>query len=322
MELHQVFIILINIQFLVASTRILNLIATDKTVDYTPFHTEVDIRYPRCISMCSLNPECFSFDYTPPHQQGTNGVCNFYDVTFETYQNQTRSFKTQPGTKYYSYLIFKNCKDWYNVGYRRDGVYEVTLLATQKRHVYCMMEYEGGGWLAFHRRFDGSVNFEDRNWEEYKRGFGYADGEYYLGNEMLHLLTTSENHDWLVRATNFSGTTKMKMIKNVHIENEDASYQLNYDLGDIDTTYSTARYGMSMRGRPFSTVDRLSCLQSCIDDYGPWWHSQCHENAMNGPYQENVFYSTSGIVWFQFDEDGENTYTNMKSDLIMIRPSS
>ena len=37
-------------------------------------------------------------------------------------------------------------------------------------------------------RFDGSVDFH-RSWEDYKNGFGDPNGEYWLGNEALHLLT-------------------------------------------------------------------------------------------------------------------------------------
>ena len=41
----------------------------------------------------------------------------------------------------------------------------------------------------FQRRFDGSVNF-DRNWTEYRDGFGELTGEFWLGNEKLRQLTS------------------------------------------------------------------------------------------------------------------------------------
>ena len=59
------------------------------------------------------------------------------------------------------------------------------------------MEENGGGWLVFQRRFDGSVSFA-KTWEEYKHGFGDVENEHWLGNKWLNLLTKSE-----VRVVNY-----------------------------------------------------------------------------------------------------------------------
>ena len=49
------------------------------------------------------------------------------------------------------------------------------------------------GWIIFQQRIDGpasNVSF-DVNWTDYKNGFGHLGGDYWMGNEKVHLLTTS-----------------------------------------------------------------------------------------------------------------------------------
>lgn len=56
-------------------------------------------------------------------------------------------------------------------------------------YVYCDMETEEGGWIVIQTRSDGSVDFF-RNWLEYVHGFGNVAGEYWIGLEKLHDVST------------------------------------------------------------------------------------------------------------------------------------
>ncbi|XP_066910255.1 fibrinogen-like protein 1 [Clytia hemisphaerica] len=323
--------IILKFQTFVSGQRVFELVSTGKTINATPYNTIQETPYPRCISICSLTPECRSFDYTLSLQRsGIYGECHFYDIDFEFYQDQqVRELKASSTTKYYSILMLKDCAAWFNYGAREDGIYDVFLLGKYRRRVFCLMQHAGGGWMAFQRRFDGSVRFMNRNWREFKEGFGNEEGEYYLGNELLNLLTTDEGHDWLVRGTNWDGITQMKMIHNVIVESETDWYRLNYDASDIDSTFSTVWYGEVMRGMKFSTFDEdhdIASTKNCAAKHGGWWHKECHGVAMNGPYWANEHYRPSndanGIIWWKFDNNGNKEYANLQSSLIMIRPSS
>uniref|UniRef100_A0A8B9FBR5 Fibrinogen alpha chain n=1 Tax=Amazona collaria TaxID=241587 RepID=A0A8B9FBR5_9PSIT len=88
----------------------------------------------------------------------------------------------------------------------KSGIFKIKPAGSNKvLSVYCDQETTLGGWLLIQQRMDGSVNF-NRTWQDYKRGFGSVDGkgqgEFWLGNENIHLLTQNntllrvELEDW------------------------------------------------------------------------------------------------------------------------------
>ena len=58
----------------------------------------------------------------------------------------------------------------------------------RKLQVYCDMESDGGGWVVFQRRMDGTVDFY-RNWADYVKGFGDLNGEFWLGLSEINRLS-------------------------------------------------------------------------------------------------------------------------------------
>ena len=56
--------------------------------------------------------------------------------------------------------------------------------------VYCNMTTDGGGRTVIQRNKDSLVNF-NKNWTDYKKGFGDLNTEFWYGLESMHCLTQS-----------------------------------------------------------------------------------------------------------------------------------
>eukprot|EP00076_Gallus_gallus_P036565 XP_025002103.1 microfibril-associated glycoprotein 4-like [Gallus gallus] len=72
--------------------------------------------------------------------------------------------------------------------------------------VYCDMSTDGHVWTVFQKRFNGSVSFF-RGWNDYRYGFGRADGEYWLGLQTIHVLTLQGRYELRVELEDFENNT-------------------------------------------------------------------------------------------------------------------
>ncbi|XP_062590849.1 ficolin-1-like [Saccostrea cucullata] len=83
----------------------------------------------------------------------------------------------------------------------------------------------GGGWTAIQKRVDGSVIFE-RNWADYKNGFGSPEQDIWVGNDVIHQLTKENSSSLYVSITLQNGTTQYIMYDRFSVSDEAGKYQL------------------------------------------------------------------------------------------------
>uniref|UniRef100_A0A8W8JM99 Fibrinogen C-terminal domain-containing protein n=1 Tax=Magallana gigas TaxID=29159 RepID=A0A8W8JM99_MAGGI len=123
----------------------------------------------------------------------------------------------------------------------KNGVYDIFGLNRTKA-VYCDMTTDNGGWTVIQRRVDGSVDFNN-NWTEYKNGFGFADHEYWIGNDMLHRLTSQKPQELRVDMERFNGEKAYAVYSRFAVGNETSKYKLEVNgySGNAESTEKMPR---------------------------------------------------------------------------------
>ncbi|CAC5396824.1 Angiopoietin-4,Angiopoietin-1,Ficolin-2,Tenascin-R,Tenascin,Fibrinogen C domain-containing protein 1-B,Fibrinogen C domain-containing protein 1 [Mytilus coruscus] len=167
----------------------------------------------------------------------------------------------------------------------KSGVYVVSTNIT----VFCDMDSDSGGWTVIQHRFNGMQTFE-KNWHEYKTGFGDVSGEFWLGNDNLHAILSQRKYKMRVDLEYLDGNTALAVYSGFNVGNESTGYKLS-----ISGYSGTAGDGMtdiyrnSLNGMNFSTADRnqdMSDTQDCAElKRSGWWHRNCATGNVNGLYR-------------------------------------
>jgi len=125
-------------------------------------------------------------------------------------------------------IVSKDCADTFKAGERDSRVYTINPDGSGIFDVFCDHTTAGGGWLVFQKRLDGSVDFY-RGWTEYKRGFGSLTGEFWLGLDKIHLLTSRENYKLRVDLEDFDGNTYYAEYDLFGVASEGEKYKLSVE---------------------------------------------------------------------------------------------
>nr|XP_026236121.1 microfibril-associated glycoprotein 4 isoform X1 [Urocitellus parryii] len=239
-----------------------------------------------------------------------------------------------------------DCDDIYAQGYQTDGVYLIYPSGPSVPvPVFCDMTTEGGKWTVFQKRFNGSVSFF-RGWNDYKLGFGRADGEYWLGKawawweggllqsqvlanqlpsptglQNMHLLTLKQKYELRVDLEDFENNTAYAKYVDFSISpNAVSAEEDGYTLYVSGFEDGGAGDSLSYHsGQKFSTFDRDQDLfvQNCAAlSSGAFWFRSCHFANLNGFYLGGSHLSyANGINWAQW----KGFYYSLKRTEMKIR---
>ena len=169
--------------------------------------------------------------------------------------------------------------------------------------VYCDQETDGGGWIVFQRRQDGSVDFY-RDWNAYKGGFGQLSREFWLGLDVIHHLTTSMSHDLRIDLQSFDYEKRFAAYHTIKVGAEGSNYNLTAGGYTGNAGDSFGEGSGEHNGQPFSTkdADNDAYHDNCAQLFkGGWWYKSCHYSNLNGQYLSGNHDSyADGINWYHW----------------------
>ncbi|KAH8354932.1 hypothetical protein KR093_002152, partial [Drosophila rubida] len=235
-----------------------------------------------------------------------------------------------------------SCVDILNAGMKQSGVFYLQIRGTTYwfLKVYCEQGISDGGWTVcpiliklhlsanyinsqvIQRRDDFGEPRENfnRDWADYKNGFGEPAKEFWLGNENIYMLTNNEEYALRVELEDFEGNKRYAQYSHFKIHSEADYYKLEIDgyEGNAGDSLNDPWYGSN--NSPFSTYNKdndRSSLNCASMLKGGWWWKSCGR-GLNGLYLHDPQDLTArqGIVWFRW----RGWDYTLKKATMMIRP--
>lgn len=205
----------------------------------------------------------------------------------------------------------RDCGDIKQQGHNTTGIYTIYPQSDlQGFPVRCDMNTNSSGWTVIQRRISDSDFY--KKWNEYQLGFGDLHTNFWIGNQLIYLLTSQAWYELRVELTSMDNETAY------------AEYQV-FSVGDAESKYKLLVDGYSgnagdalafSNGMKFTTNDQDNDLESrnCAMLYvGAWWYNVCHFANLNGQYGNTEY--AKGPVWNQW----KGYYSPMKMTEMKIR---
>uniref|UniRef100_A0A8C6I403 Angiopoietin-like 3 n=1 Tax=Mus spicilegus TaxID=10103 RepID=A0A8C6I403_MUSSI len=159
-------------------------------------------------------------------------------------------------------------------------------------------EQDGSPWTLIQHRKDGSQDFNE-TWENYEKGFGRLNGEFWLGLEKIYAIVQQSNYILRLELQDWKDS-KHYVEYSFHL----GSHETNYTLHVAEIAGNIPGALPEHTDLMFSTWNHRAKGQLyCPESYsgGWWWNDTCGENNLNGKYNKprtkSKPESRRGIYW-------------------------
>ncbi|XP_060062521.1 fibrinogen-like protein A [Ylistrum balloti] len=238
-----------------------------------------------CSTFCKSD-ECRAFSYTTSEKR-----CDTYSREID----EEGTANVSVSTLYFSKET-SSCSEVKSGS--PSGLYLIYTKEGKHVSLFCDMDTAEGPWTVIQRRNSGNVDFY-RNWTEYKNGFGDLNTEFWIGNDLLHLLTSTIS-TLRIELGAWDGTRGYAQYKKFQVANEAQNYRLSLQTSSGNVSVDALMFG---NGADFSTYDRDNDKSShrCAQKFhGAWWYKNCGISNLNGRYQLDSGDDISAMTWKEF----------------------
>ncbi|XP_060552938.1 fibrinogen-like protein 1 [Ruditapes philippinarum] len=231
---------------------------------------------------------------------------------------------------------FQSCSDALSSVTKDNGTFDILVDGGTRVVTVLCQKINGDDWLVIQRRTDGSVDF-NRNWQDYKNGFGDFNGEFWLGNEQIHQITSNGVFTLRIEMNDWGGNLRYVQYEHFDVSSESNMYTLTVgsfqgDAGDSFHYHQSEL--LRHNGMPFSTPDRDNdrSFMNCANKLqSGWWFNSCYSSNLNGKYMSHPYgqrmlgeasgeptLDGTGIEWYPY----RHRQYSMKTSKMMIKQAN
>lgn len=155
------------------------------------------------------------------------------------------------------------------------GIHQISLPGIGSFDVLCNNGVAGPGWIVIQQRINGWEDF-DRNWANYSTGFGSLDGDFFMGLEKIHRLTSAYRHELFIYVED-GNHHDYDRYDRFEVAGEHDQYRL-LSLGKWTPRNNMVFYKDNLRAnenKRFYTYDRDNDRECASKWTGGWWFDKC-----------------------------------------------